>query len=109
MFKEFVFPYLQEQCSRLGFTLYHLIGPEAIRHLDQLLKIPELTAIQWVPGAGNPPNESPTWFSLYRKILRSGKSLWLSVPPDHVRKVVNVLGEKGLFITTDVNSEKEAR
>jgi len=60
MFKEFVFPYLQEQCSRLGFTLYHLIGPEAIRHLDQLLKIPELTAIQWVPGAGNPPNESPT-------------------------------------------------
>ncbi len=108
MFKEFALPYLQKQCSRLDFTLYHLDGPDALHHLDQLLKISELSAIQWVPGAGNLPNQSPHWYPLYRKILRSGKRLWLSIPPDHVRKTIDVLGEKGLFIITRTNSEKEA-
>jgi 5-methyltetrahydrofolate--homocysteine methyltransferase len=109
MFKKFVEPYLREQCSNLDFTLYHFDGTNALCHLDLLLKIPEITAIQWVPGAGKPLPESPKWFSIYKKILKAGKSLWLNIPINLVKKFVRTFGEKGLFIITNAKSEKEAR
>ena len=109
MFKKFVEPYLREQCNHLDFTLYHLDGPDALCHLDLLLKIPEITAIQWVPGAGKPLPESPTWFPIYKKILKAGKSLWLNIPINLIKKFVKIFGEKGLFIITNAKSEKEAR
>ncbi len=62
-----------ECCSYVDHTLYHLDGPDAIRHLPKLLELESLDSIQWVPGAGQPP---PThWLDLLRRIQAGGKSL----------------------------------
>jgi len=50
MFREFCLPILQQMAAALDLATYHLDGPEAIRHLDALLTIPNLRAIQWIPG-----------------------------------------------------------
>ncbi|MCS7120135.1 MAG: hypothetical protein RMJ07_03335 [Nitrososphaerota archaeon] len=109
MFKEFVDPYLRRQCSQLDFVLYHLDGPNAIQHLDILLKIPEITMIQWVPGAGEEPPESQKWRPLYKKILEAGKSIWLHVPFNCVENMIATLNSKRLFIIADAPTEMEAK
>ena len=51
-FREFIVPSLRKQCQKLDFTLYHLDGPDAIRHLDALMEIDGIDALQWTAGAG---------------------------------------------------------
>lgn len=71
MFKEFVLNYLKEDTRRLEHCIYHLDGPGALQHLDDLLSIKDLTAIQWVYGDGQP---GPThWIDVYKKIAEAGK------------------------------------
>ena len=49
MFGRFVLPELAASCRRLGNPAYHLDGPGEIPHVDMLLSIPELRAMQYVP------------------------------------------------------------
>lgn len=108
MFDEFVIPYLARQMERLDYNLYHLDGPDAIRHVDSLLKLPRLHAIQWVPGAGAEPMASPTWYPLYEKILDAGKSLLLmGVSGPEMKQLVRRFGSRGLYFTIGVNSREE--
>jgi hypothetical protein len=108
-FAEFVVPYLQEQCSKLDYSVFHLDGPECIRHLDLLLNIEQLGAIQWTPGVNQPDSGSREWYKMYKKILKAGKSLLiLGVPPSKVKNIYNKVNRSGVFITTDVSSEYEA-
>jgi len=73
MFDEFFLPGITQECRHYGNSIYHLDGPGALRHLDSLLAIKELDAIQWVPGAGN--DHCLQWLDLYKKILAAGKSI----------------------------------
>ena len=62
--------------SASGSTIrmYHLDGVGAIRHLDALLEIEELDAVQWTPGVGQPQGGDPCWYDLYRRI-RAGRQV----------------------------------
>jgi 5-methyltetrahydrofolate--homocysteine methyltransferase len=71
LFSRFVAPEIRRSADRLSHSIYHLDGPDQIRHLDQLLGIHNLDAIQWVPGAGSPGAEQ--WSDLYRTIRSAGK------------------------------------
>lgn len=73
MFDEFFLEGLREESRLLENSMYHLDGPRALRHLDSLLGIRELNAIQWVYGAGNEP--ASKWIDVYRRIQAGGKSV----------------------------------
>lgn len=75
MFRRFVLPTLQEDARRLTNTIYHLDGIGELPHLDQILAIPELKAVQWVYGAGQPGPRA--WLDVYRKILDAGKQIMI--------------------------------
>ncbi len=53
MFEEVFLPGIIEECSFYERTIYHLAGPGALKHLDSLLEIKELDAIQWVAWTHN--------------------------------------------------------
>ena len=80
----------------LDTCIFHLDGPGAIRHLDTLLEIDELDAIQWVPGHGNPPAKA--WLAMLKKVQCAGKSLWISTPPEDVHAILEELRPEGLMI-----------
>jgi len=104
MFKEFVIPALRRQCAWLDRSLFHLDGPNCICHLDHLLAMPELDAVQWTPGAGD-----IRWYDLYERILNAGKSVQiLYVNTEEARRIVNAFGAKGVYLGVKVSSEKEA-
>ncbi|MBR0048669.1 MAG: homocysteine S-methyltransferase family protein [Prevotella sp.] len=107
-FRRFVQPFIREQCQKIDYTLYHLDGVGAIRHLDALLEIDELNAIQWTPGVGEPQGGSPKWYDLYRKILDNGKSImacWVTL--DELRPLLDHIGGDGVHIEMDFHNERE--
>lgn len=73
MFDTFVGPELSDSAARLHNALYHMDGIGEIPHLDSLMNIDGIKAIQWVPGAGEP--ERMNWDELLARILASGKKL----------------------------------
>ena len=75
MFDEFALKTLAEQTEYLDNSIYHLDGPGELNHVDSLLGIELLDAVQWIPGTGNPPTEE--YVDLYRKILGAGKQVML--------------------------------
>lgn len=100
MFERFVLPEIQDECRRLDWSIFHLDGPGQIPHLDMLLDIPELTGIQWIPGAGKPQTGSPEWFDMYKRIQARGKLLVLQgMNKADVQRVVQEFDPRGLLIS----------
>ncbi len=78
-FERWVTPVLRWQMEDSdGRLYYHLDGPGELPHVERLLSLPDLRAIQWVPGAGNPGGLDEQWHPLYRRILDAGKKVCLS-------------------------------
>ena len=110
MFDAFVLPRLKKQCARLDYTVYHLDGPSAIAHLDSVLSIPELNAIQWAPGAGNAPASDRTWWDkVWKKVYAAGKSAYMhDVPAEQIEAFVKEFGQAGTQIISWVPSEDDS-
>jgi corrinoid protein of di/trimethylamine methyltransferase len=107
-YRRFVQPFIREQCQKIDYTLYHLDGVGAIRHLPALLEIEELNAIQWTPGVGEPQGGSSKWYDLYKKILAAGKSIMASwVTLDELRPLLDNIGGDGVHLEMDFHNERE--
>lgn len=107
-YRRFAQPYLREQAQEIDYTLYHLDGVDAMRHVDAILEIEELNAVQWTPGVGEPQGGDPRWFPLYKKILAGGKSImanWVTL--DELEPLLDNVGNQGLHINIDFKSEKD--
>ncbi|NLO36424.1 MAG: hypothetical protein GX112_08745, partial [Clostridiaceae bacterium] len=72
MFDAFVVPYVSRDMALFRKGLYHLDGPGELVHLDLLCTIPNLHAIQWVPGPAIGFLDDVS-FALYRRIIEKGK------------------------------------
>ena len=115
MFKEFAMPYFKSQCDWLDYSLFHLDGETALQHLDDLLSIDSLDAIEWTPmGASGENNTSPTggsqhWYDLYRRIKAAGKSVQaIGVKPDEVLPLIEAVGPEGLYVCCRAPDEATA-
>lgn len=107
-FRRFVKPYIEEQCEWLDYSLYHLDGVDAIRHLDAILEIESLDAVQWTPGIGQPQGGDPTWFDLYHRVLDAGKSVMPSlVEPDELQPLLDEIGPAGVNVMLTFKSEQD--
>jgi 5-methyltetrahydrofolate--homocysteine methyltransferase len=105
-FDELFLPFLRKQTEWVPRTIYHLDGPNAVRHLPVLLSLPKLTGIQWVPGAGTAPMSE--WVELLRRILEAGKLLYIACQPGEVEFLLSKLPQKGLLLRTSCQSPQEA-
>ncbi|MGB9678008.1 MAG: hypothetical protein ACPLZ9_05250, partial [Candidatus Ratteibacteria bacterium] len=77
LFEKFVVYELEKLKDYLEYIVWHLDGPDEIKHLDILLSLPYIKVIQIVPGAGKPPCASSLWLPIIEKILKSGKNVIL--------------------------------
>jgi hypothetical protein len=96
MFDRFVLPDLAACCDALDYGVYHLDGVGQLRHLDMLLSLQRLRAIQWIPGAGQPPPEE--WLDLLERIRDAGKLCQVYVTPEGALKIVQALGGHGFVL-----------
>ncbi len=109
MFRQFVKPALTGQCNKLDNTLYHLDGTAAIKHLDSVLEIDSLKAIEWTPEAGIERGGNKRWYGMYKHILKSGKSLQaVEVKPDEILPLIDAVGDDGVYILCEFKNMQEA-
>jgi len=78
-FKDFIVEPLREQAKKLDYVLYHLDGPDSIKHLDALMEIKEIDALQWTSGDHGPDGTFEDWYEIYDKAREAGKSIWVKV------------------------------
>ena len=108
-FEDLFVPGIIEECRHMDHNLYHLDGPDALRYLDLLLDIPEIHAIQWVPGAGR--DYWADWIEVYQRIQARGKSFQLpGVPVGDLPLLFESLNPEGVWISnlSGVRSAEEA-
>ena len=108
MFEEFIVPELEEITGTLGPAIYHLDGPEAIRHLDRICDIPGIRVIQWVPGAAHEQGFEH-WPQVFHKAQERGKAIYLPVAPEQLETAIREFRPELTFIACGASSLADAR
>ncbi|MDD4366077.1 MAG: hypothetical protein PHV38_00200 [Eubacteriales bacterium] len=107
MFIDIFIPSIELQTNYLDYTIYHVDGTGNFAHVDALLELPKLQAIQILPGTGKP---GPLYYlDILRKIQSSGKNLHITLEPNDIETALELLSARGLSIETVCSSEEEAQ
>ncbi|MBQ7916809.1 MAG: hypothetical protein IJ315_08535 [Firmicutes bacterium] len=106
MFNRFAMPELEELTAFLDYPVYHLDGQEQIRHLDSLLSLKNLRAIQWTPVSGQPFTSE--FIPVLQRIQKAGKNLVLVPKPWEVEKLLDNLSSRGLHLMLGEYPTQEA-
>ncbi len=97
-FTEFALPFIEEQVKQMDYNVFHLDGPGVARHIDHILSIKEIDAIQWVQGAGN-NNPIEQWKPLIRKIQSAGKSVVVYLQPGELTGFISDMKPEGIMLS----------
>jgi hypothetical protein len=107
MFRDLFLPALERQLAFLDHAVHHVDGVGNFIHVGTLCELPQLQAIQILPGAGKP---SPLhYMEVLKKVQAAGKNLHITIPAEEVRPALEQLSARGLFINTSCRTEDEAR
>ena len=114
-FQKYIQPSLRTQSENVDHVLYHLDGPQAIKHMDALMEIDGIDALQWTSGDAGPDGTLPDWDVIYDKAIAAGKSIWVKVYSgefeDWIRNVdrlVKKYGSHSLFLLFPEMSMEQA-
>jgi hypothetical protein len=91
-------PEIARQTATIGRAIFHLDGPGVARHLDAILEIPDIQAIQWVPGAGL--ESTLAYVPMLREIQRRGRALQVACRARDVLPLCEALRPEGLCFST---------
>ena len=96
-FDEFFLEGLRNEINYFEATLHHLDGPGCLSHIDSLLGIEKLNAIQWVWGAGN--GTVVDWLDVFKKVQAAGKGVQLlQVHPGDLDTIMENLRPEGVWM-----------
>ena len=102
LYRRLVVPTLTAQCNWLDYSMYHLDGTQALPHLDAILAIASLDAVEWTPEPAVESGGAECWYGLYRSILAAGKSVQLvGVKPKEVMPLLDAIGCDGIYLLMD--------
>ncbi len=105
-FKKLILPEIRQEIEFLnGNAIFHLDGPDALKHLDSLLEIPNLAGIQWVYGAGQP--SAKYWIDVLKKIQNAGKIINIGLKAEDIDVVFSELKAQGLSCYFDFDYTAE--
>lgn len=114
-FRQYIQPSLDEQSRKADQVLYHLDGPDAIKHMDALMEIEGIDALQWTSGDAGPDGTLPDWDVIYDKAILAGKSIWVKVYSGefedwikNVDRLVQKYGSHSLFLLFPEMSHQQA-
>ena len=105
-FRDVCMPSLKDQARRAGLCVFHLDGPDAVRHAETLAEDPDITAVQYTPGAGTP--SAVAMLPMLRMIQEHEVPLFVECPLEEVERLAQELNPSGLAIRTSGLSTPDA-
>jgi hypothetical protein len=107
-FDTFVLPFIKEEIAPMTQNIFHVDGKGVARHLDKILELPEINAIQWVQGMGL---YAPImqWVPLIKKVQAAGKSLVIDLQVSELDSFMKEIRPEGILlcIDADINAQKD--
>lgn len=105
-FAEFSLPFLREEVKPMTHNVYHVDGPGVARHIDHILSVPEVLAIQWVQPMGT-GRAIMQWVPLIKKIQAAGKGVIVDLQVDELESFLDVVDPQGIFLWVGTEDEDE--
>ncbi|MGO8790783.1 MAG: hypothetical protein ACLQVL_25845 [Terriglobia bacterium] len=96
-FCEFYLPSLQNEVRHTTHNVFHVDGKGMLRHLDLILSIPQIQAIQWVQGVGD---DLPIlqWLPVVKKIQAAGKGVVVDLQLSELEPFIAATKPDGLYL-----------
>ena len=96
-FCQFYFPCLQNEVRHMTHNIFHVDGKGMLPHLDHILSVPQIHAIQWVQGVGD---DLPIlqWLPVIRKIQAAGKGVLVDLQLDELEPFIAAMKPDGLYL-----------
>ena len=104
-FAEFCLPVLQREVKPMIHNIFHVDGKGVARHLDAILAVPEVHAIQWVQGVGD-DQSILQWIHLIKRIQAS-KPVIVDLQKDELELFIEQMKPEGLFLWIATDNEEE--
>jgi len=103
-FDEFYLPCLLAEVQAMTHIVFHVDGKGMIRHLDRILAVPEIHAIQWAQGVGD---DLPIlqWLPLIKRIQAAGKSVLVDLQLSELEPFINAMNPNGLYLCIAASEE----
>lgn len=107
-FVEFSLSVLQREVKPMTHNIYHVDGWGVANHIDHILSVPEINAIQWVqePGKDQPIMQ---WVPLIKKIQVAGKSVIVDLQKHELEPFMEAMNPRGIFLWIGTESEEEEK
>ncbi len=105
LFEEFCLPVLQREVKTMTHNIFHVDGKGVAKHIDMILDVPEVHAIQWVQGVGD---DLPImqWVPFIKKAqARAPVIVDLSI--SEVDAFMEEIEPEGVFLWVATESEEE--
>ena len=109
LFNEFSLPYIKKEIVHFEHNIFHLDGKGVANHIDVLLDLPQINAIQWVQGVGN---DQPImqWLPLIKKIQDAGKGVIVDLQLSELEEFISEMSPVGIYLCiseSDLDIQKD--
>ena len=97
-FERFCLPYIERETRLAKYNVFHLDGRGVARHLDALLSLPQIQAIQLVQGVAE---DEPIlqWAPLIRRIQDAGRSVVVGIQLHELKDFMDTVSPRGIYLT----------
>ena len=106
MFKEYGLPILQREVKTMTHNVFHVDGKRVARHLETILSVPEVHAIQWVQGVGD---DQPImqWVPFIKRLQKRGLPVIVDLKKKELDDFMAVMRPDKLFLWIATDGEEE--
>jgi hypothetical protein len=107
-FKRFGLPVLEKEVKTMTHNVFHVDGSGVAKHLDTILSVPEIHAIQWVQGVGD---DYPImqWVPFIKELQAMNIPVIVDLSKDDLDEFVDTMDPQGLFLWVATESEEEEK
>ncbi len=105
-FRQYIWPVLAAECAAMTHNVFHMDGKGVAHHVDAILELPNVQAIQWVQGVAD---DMPImqWTPLIRKLQAAGKSVVVDLQLNELDPFMDAMRPEGIFICVSTESEAQ--
>jgi hypothetical protein len=89
-------------------NIFHVDGKGVARHIDLILELPNLQAIQWVQGVGD---DLPImqWVPFIRRVQAAGKSVVVDLTRAELEPFIEAVRPEGILLCLASDDEADER
>jgi hypothetical protein len=97
IFCKFYSPTLQCEVCHMTHNIFHVDGVGVLRHLDYILGLPQIQAIQWVQGVGD---DLPImqWLHVIKRVQAAGKGIVVDLQLSELEPFISAMQPDGLYL-----------